>query len=320
MYIQLKAIAFCANMDYAFVETYFVNGAFLFVYYLILILLYRKKSGNYIKRLVIVILLILNFYVYMNIAESTDKARITYINTGISNSTLIKMPGGTNIMINPGGSKDKNYSAQRSIIPYLKTERIDCIDILVINSLNINEYKNLVYLINNFSIKKLILPVYYKPIFLNNSDIKNLRIDYIDSSTIINKQGNFRIYVYYNPYLKGESMMSEFVYGQQSFIFSDSRNITDDLINSAYMPEENALMVLKASGSGSFNFNSADFTAKADPEFIVISSSDRGRKKADSEIFNKSLNEAGYTVLNTSDEGAVIFETDGFETKRVLWR
>jgi competence protein ComEC len=209
-------------------------------------------------------------------------------------------------------------SAERNIIPYLKTAGISSIDILVINSLNVNEYKNLIFFVGNFEVRRILIPSYYRPLLDNNAQFNRTRIEYISASSIINKEGNFRMYIYYSGI--GPSMMSEFVYGEQSFIFNDSYEITDDFVNTCFLPEENALMVLKASGSGSFNYNSADFIAKAEPEFVVISYSNRGRKKTESDIFARSLNETGYTTLKTGEEGAIIFETDGYETERVLWR
>ena len=320
MFIQLKAIAFCASLDHAFIETYFFDSLFLIVYYIILILLFTVTLKNYVYRIIITILIIANIILYHSFFESTNKVKITYIDTGNSNSTLIKMPGGTNVLINAGSSTDKYYSAERNVIPYLKTERINSIDLLILNSLNINEFKNVIYFVKHHNVKKIILPVYYESLFGEKNPFENVKAEFVNESKIINKQGNFRIYIYYNPDLKSESMMTEFVYGEQSFIFNDSYNPIDEFMNTAYLPDENALMVLKASGSGSFDYNSADFIAKADPEFVVISSSDRGRKKVEADIFAESLNESGYTVLKTSREGAIIFETDGYETNRVLWK
>jgi len=322
LYIQLKAIAYFAAFEYAFFEAFFVNFPFLIIYYLLLILIFTISKKNYTARIIIAVLILLNFAVISSIVTKTNKVQLTYLDVGNSNSTLIKMPEGTNILINSGSSTDKYFSAERNIMPYLKKQGCGVIDVLFINSLNLREYKNLMFLIKNYPVKKAVIPVYYKPLF---DDMKiagkvNTDFEFITESKIFNRQGNFRIYVYYNPDLKGESMMSELVFGEQSFIFNDAKDILEDYINTSYLPDDNALMVLKASGSGSFDYNSAGFIAKAEPEFVIVSSSQKGRKKKDSGVFEQSLNETGYTVLKTGNEGAIIFETDGYETKRVMWR
>ncbi|HEY3249843.1 MAG TPA: ComEC/Rec2 family competence protein, partial [Ignavibacteria bacterium] len=323
MFLQLKAIEFCAKLDYAYFETYFVDAVFLLVYFTIITILFTASKRNIIPRAIIVFAISLNFIIYSSLAEQTDKVKLTYMDAGNSNSTLIKLPQGTYILINAGGSTDKYFSAERNIIPYLRREGVGSIDLLFINSLNLNEFKNLLYFVKHFDVNRIIMPAYYKPLFeiqSVNGKFKDVKIDFIVEPIIINKQGNFRLYVYYNSELKGETMMTEFVYGEQSFIFSDSYNALDDYISTAYLPHENALMVLKAAGSGSFDYNSADFIARAEPEFIVISSSDKGRKKAESDLFKSALEESGYTVFKTSEEGAIIFETDGYVTNRVMWR
>lgn len=323
MFIQLKAVSFSAGLDYAFVETYFIDGFFLVIYFIILTILYYANSSNVLKRILIAALIAGNFAVFRTVFNKTDKVQITYIDAGNSNSTLVKMPLGTNILINSGGSTEKYTSAERNIIPYLKTEGVNQIDILLVNSLNQNEFRSLLYLVNNFDVKKIVMPVYYKSLFENKIFADNPAgqvIEYITEPKIINKQGTFRLYVYYNKELKGESMMTELLYGEQSFIFNDSYNLPDDYANTAYLPEENSLMVLKLSGAGSFDYNSPVFIAKAEPEFIVISSPGRGRKKASYELFTQSLNESGYTVLKTSEQGAIIFETDGLTTQRINWK
>ena len=323
LFIQLKAVAFSAGLDFAFVETYFIDGFFLVIYFIILGILYYAGNQNILKRIVIAVLIGLNFYIFSSVVKETDKAKISYIDVGNSNCTLIKMPQGTNVLINTGSATDKYYSAERNVIPYLKTEGISQINILFINSLNVNEFRNIAYFVNNFEVKKVMMPVYYKQLFEDKSIAEKFgktTVEYITEPKIINRQGSFRFYVYYNKELAGETMMTEFLFGEQSFIFNDAYNLLDDYANTSYLPEENNLMVLKLSGAGSFDYNSADYIAKADPEFVIISSSDRGRKKAGTEIFTQTLNESGYTVLKTSEQGAVIFETDGLSTQRVKWK
>jgi beta-lactamase superfamily II metal-dependent hydrolase len=114
-------------------------------------------------------------------------------------------------------------------------------------------------------------------------------------------------------------MMAQFTYGSQSFLFSDSYTLNEDLLNTSFLKEDVNVQVLKTSGAGSFDYTSADFLAKANPEFVVISSSRSTRKKMHSDIFTESLEHIGINVLKTNENGALIFETNGDVTERVEW-
>ena len=195
---------------------------------------------------------------------------------------------------------------------------------LVINTLDKNAFRNLLYFVNNFNISKILLPVYYKNIIENKGFIKNFsdtKIDFITGSRIINQKGNFRLYVYYDSLNKGSTMMTQFLYGDQAFVFNDAGTPEDILFNAVYLNTLDLNMqVLRVPGSGSFNTEPADFITQTDPEYIVIGETVTGRKKVNSEIFSDALNESGYNILDVGKEGAVILKTNGDFTRRVVWR
>ncbi len=320
MFVQLLFIEICAEFDFAYVETYFVDRMMFVFYYFVLILSLTFTKLNYKVRLALITLITLNFFVWKSAADKTDKAEITYIDIGNSNSTLIKMPEGTSILINTGSSTEKYNSAQRTVIPYLKTQGINELDLLIINSLNVNEFRNLTYLVLNFKVNKVILPAYYKPVFEKKgiaSNFNETTIEFIDNSRIINKQGKFRIYLYYNN--NSESMLTQFTYGWQNFLFCDSYSFYEDQFNTAYLTEDTEIKILKTAGTGSFDYTSADFLSKANPELVVISQSKAPRKKLYSDVFRTTLENFGIDVMNTNENGALIFKTDGEVMEKVEW-
>ncbi|MEO8512679.1 MAG: DNA internalization-related competence protein ComEC/Rec2 [Ignavibacteria bacterium] len=324
LYFQIWLIEICAKWDYSFVETYFVDSMMFVVYYIILVLLLSVSVKNYRSRLIIILLLVLNFAVWKDVSSKTTEAEITFLYTGSSNSTLIKMPEGTSVMINAGTSNEKYNSAQRTVIPYLKRGSIENIDLLILNSLDKNEFRNLLYLVSNFNLSKIMIPVNYKKVMETGNFIKNFdntRVDYVTESRIINQKGNFRIYIYYDSLYKGSSMMTQFLYGDQSFVFNDALTPEDNICNSIYLNKlDLSMQVLRVPGSGSFTNTPVEFITDADPEYIVIGETVTGRKKMNSEIFSSSLNEFGYNILNVGKEGAVILKTNGDFTSRVVWR
>jgi competence protein ComEC len=320
--IQLIFIEYCANLDWSYVETYFVDGFMLAVYYVILALALTINKLNYRFNFLCIFMILINFYVWYKIADSLQDCLITYLDSGNSTATLIKMPGGTSVLVNPGGSKDKYSSAERNIIPYLKLNGISEIDLLVINKMNKDEFRNLLKLTEKFDIKKIILPVYYKKLITSPyfaDKLSKPEFYFINSSGIINRHGNFRIYIYYDSLLSASSMLTELVYGDQRFLFDDSDEPYVQAYNRLILPKEK-IQFYKASGSGSFNITSPEFIGSLNTDYVVVSSSVSARKKIKTEVFTKALELIGMNIFEIAETGAIIVRTSGNESRIIQWR
>jgi len=324
LYVQLSLIEFYANVDFAFVQTYFVNGMMLVFYYIVLVLILTVNLNNYKIRLAASLLLALNFAVWKDVSAITDEAEITFLNAGVANCTYIKMPGGTSVMINAGTSNERYNSAQRTVLPYLRSGGNDKIDLLIMNSMDKNEFRNLLYLLQNTEVTKLMIPVYYKEVISENAfkgNFINTDVEFITGSKVVNRNGNFRIFIYYDSLYSGSTMMTQFLFGDQSFIFTDAVEPEEIIYNSVYLNNLDLnSQVIRASGSGSFFTTPAEFVTDIDPAYILIGETVTGRRRVNSEIFSAALNVNGYNVLDVGKSGAVIFKTNGDFTKRVVWK
>jgi competence protein ComEC len=318
----LEFINFSANLDFSFVETYSVNLLLLVFYYLIIFILFASSRENIRARIVISILLAANYFLYDSILNADSKVKLSYLDVGNSSSCLISSPGGYNILVNPGTSGENYSSAERNVIPYLKSQSIGDVDLLVITSLNKDEFKNLIQFVIGCPVSRIVVPSYYKGLFENNSFkpyFKNSSVEFIEESEILKCPGNFRLYASYGGNLfPSPSMYIQLLYGKQLFSFSDSKDVREDHFYSLTNLSDTA-RVLKVPSSGSFNFTSPQFIVWSNPQNVVISSS-RSYKRLNSDIFVKSLEGIGINVLKIKETGAVIFETDGLKTERVEWR
>jgi competence protein ComEC len=324
LYWQLNLIAFCAKLDYSYIETYFVDWMLFFFYFIILILILTIKKNNVVSRIIISVLLIANFFLWKLVINKTGSTEFTYMDTGSANTTLISLPAGTNILIGAGTSGNSFTSSQRNIIPLLKSKGIYSLDLLLIQSLDPKEYISLVHLLRNFPVGRVIIPVYYKPIF-DRSNRKNpgvfsdANIQYIESSQVINKKGGFRLYIYYDSLLSGPSMLTDFVYGSNHFLFADNRLEEESLCNSAFLNNIKGVNILRTPVSASFENTSVEFLAGTNPETIVLTTPRTGRKKKSSEIFSLALKSFGLNTYNIQESGAAIFRTNGTITSKVNW-
>jgi competence protein ComEC len=323
LYFLLLFINYFAKLDFSYIEIFGFNFLLIICSYSFLLILLTTERTNYIPRIFSLLMIIFIFVVYNNILSKRDGLILTYLDTGRSNCTLARFPGGTTVLFNCGGSTGKYIASERHIIPFLKSSKIAKVDLLIMTSLKHEEFVSLVYLAKHFEIRKIILPVYYSSLF-NDYDVKKLiikmNLEFISSSKILNSKGNFRIYITYDSSVyKGKSLQAELVYGSNSFVFNDTKEPVEDYLFSQTLVN-NQTTVLKVPSTGSFSFTSPGYVSRSDPEYIVISSSEKSKKSLHSDVFSDVLNRAGYKVLKTSAEGAIIFECDGKDVRKVEWR
>lgn len=316
LYWLLEFISLSANLEFSFIETYWADWLLLAFYYTVIFLLFTSNKESIKARIAITALLLANFVVLRAILNENPKVTLAYLDVGNSSSCLISSPGGTNVLVNAGTSSVKYTSAERNVIPYLKGRGIKEIDLLIITSLNKDEFRNLLYLVNNCPIKKILVPDYYKSVFEADefrSYLSKANIDYINSSRIITSYPKLRFYLLYdNKSVIGNSMLVHFLYGDELFTFSDTKNIYEEDLY-GLIGIKNTTAVLKVPVSGSFNFTSPEYIVKANPENIVISSS-RNLKRLNSDIFSETMGKTGINVFKINEAGAVIFETNGKKT------
>lgn len=322
IWLQLWLITICAKWDYSYIETYFVDSMMFIFYYLVLVLILGIRKKNFAFRLTTVFLLAANFIVWSNLINRTSNAVITYLDTGSSGSTLIRLPGGSSVLINPGSSGQKYTSAERNIIPYLKSSGLSSLDLVIVNRMSVSEFRSLEYLCGHFSVKRIILPECYRYIIENKEisstfDIQNFQ--FMSSSKIINQKGNFRLYIYYDSLFSLSTMLCEFKYGNTRFLFDDSEDLAENLINSSGIPFDDKINVLKTSGNGSFKRTPPELIIRSSPEYVVIQNRSKGRRSPAPEIFKSGISFLGINVVSVNEEGAAIFETDGMKILRKNW-
>ena len=317
----LAFIDFSAKLDFSFIETYWADWLMLIFYYAFIFSLFNATKRNLKPRLVIASLLVVNFILLRSILNENPNLSLIYFDVGNSNSCLISSPGGVNILINTGTSTIKYTSAERNIIPYLKSRGVKEIDLLIITSLSKDEFRNLLYFSENYPVKNVLVPYFYKNIFEKPEyagKFSGTRIEFVSQPQIISSISKMRFYVVYDyKNLNSESMLVHVLYGDEWFTFSDSKGLTEENYYSLFNFFDST-RVLKVPASGSFSFTMPESIIRANPESVVISSN-RSRKRLNSDIFTESLKATGVNVFNTGETGAVIFETDGEKTEKIDW-
>lgn len=316
--LLLKFIDFFANLNFSFVNTFNLDLFFLVCFYLSAVVLFFIKKFSLTSRLILVILIILNFLFFDSLKNKSDKVRLTYLDVGNSSSCLITTPSNYTAMINAGTSTTRYSSAENNVIPYLKLLGKNHVDLLIISSMNKDEFKNLISLVKNFPVSRMLVPQIFKSIIETagiNQYFYGINIEYLDSSKILDKTNGLRFVIECDKVTKSKLNISV-NYGEQKYVFNEFQPIPNQTTSFTAIAVNTS--VLKVPSSGSFTLISPDYIIKTNPVNVIISS--RGeRKQLNSDVFSSSLTKIGINVFKTSEHGAIIFETDGNKTDLVNW-
>ena len=314
----LVFIDFFAHLNYSFIETYTADYFFLFCFYASVYFLLFYPKGRLPARISISILIVANYFVFKTVFAFNDNLSAVYLDVGNSNTCFISLPDESSVLINTGSSTLKYCSAERNVIPYLKLKGKSYVDFMCITSLDKDEFRNLLYMVSHFRIGKIYCRGIYKSLFFDTSWVNKFigtKIVCVDSPLVFKENPAIRLFLI--PDINSiNSLTVVCIYGSREFVFTDVED-------SGYQPflkfDKNIkTSVLKVPFSGSFDFTSPEFIAKTNPENIVISSSGE-RKRYNSDVFIRSVEETGIKVSKIRDEGAVMFETDGEILHRVGW-
>lgn len=312
LHLQLEFIKYFASFDFGYFEVYTVGYAFVFVYYISLVLLITINNRNFKFRAVLVVLLIPLLVIYSSFFGYDENLRITYLSLGNANCTHIKTPDNSNILIDAGYENYFNHSNSYKVIPYLKRQGVSEIDLLIFTRLPEKNYRAIDNILKNFKVKRIIVPG------------KDNQIQHGDSELIvinelmdINGFGNVKIEVIGSKKTQDDGFATKISYGNKSFLFP---NIKDSETEKVFVSEYGQLLnsdVLKVQGYGSRNYTSSEFLGTISPEISVISTAGiRGRNMPSNEVLT-NLKNIKSRIYRTDLDNAVILETDGDKIEKV---
>lgn len=327
LHYLLRFINYFSGFDYSYIETYEVDYLLLFTYYAVLFLVISIMKQNYVQRLIITLLIIMNYYLYRNILYEESGLTLSYLFVGDSKCCIITSPEDETVLINTGTFKGNYNSAERNVIPYLKSKGINDVKTVLITSMDKNEFRNLLYFVSHFNVGEIIMSNYYKTLFEDKNFSKyftSIELKYLtkDTSHIFR---DFKIFELIEPKITSGNrnepeMLVGLLYGKQNFLFTDKA----DFVNKNLYLKANSIFnncsVLKVPSYGSFDFISPEEIAIINPSYIVISSSDKIRKRYDTQLFKNSLLLSGIDVIKTGEDGAALFKSDGDKVDRIKWR
>lgn len=160
--LMIKMASLFANAPHSLLLAPKPSFLQIILYYSLLLLINFIIIKKYFNKKILTILLILICSLFITFIKLPDKSTdITFFDVGNADSFLIKTPENKYILIDTGKSPyKKGYtSAQGIVCKYMKDRNIRKIDLLILTHFDSDHAGGADYLINNFKIGKIIMPI-----------------------------------------------------------------------------------------------------------------------------------------------------------------
>lgn len=254
IFLYFKIVKFFANLPFSGVYVSFDIIKVILYYFLILLLpiLIVRKIKNTI--LIFLTLWILVFFLSCNVNKNFE---LTFFNVGLGDSIFIKTEDNINFLIDT--PEDINIAKKR-LKPYLKNYKN--IDFLVITHPHYIHYGAAEYILENFNVKKVIIPDFFYDDFdykkiLNKIENKNINLEIINNKKLI-KFKNGKIEIEKN---RSEEHLEKYIladrnslfvkiYYKNKLIFLTNDMSADDVIK--HINQNQEILVLQIPQHGKF--------------------------------------------------------------------
>lgn len=260
-----------------------------------------------------------------------DDLRVTMIDVGHGNASLLELPHGYNMLIDGGGFSDNRvFDVGASIIaPFLWQKKIRTIDSIVLSHPNSDHLNGLIYIAENFHVKNVwtnheTANTFGYRIFMETIKKNNIQMPAYNKITGVHDINGIHIDVLYPPVdfiekkeietwrnLNNNSLVLKVSLGATSFLFpGDIKARAEyELISTA--GDKLKSTVLLAPHHGSRTSSTEPFLGKVNPEVVIISSRWKSRFGFPHPSVLKRYNKKECRVLETAHNGAVSMRTDG---------
>jgi competence protein ComEC len=260
-----------------------------------------------------------------------DDLRISIIDVGHGNASLLELPKGYTILIDGGGFSDNAVFdvGARIVAPFLWRRKIKTVDTIILSHPNSDHINGLIYIAENFNVEN---------VWTNNQGSKN--VGYQEFLRVIKKNrihmpeyeeifgrhcvNGVCLDIFYPPVdfidrqkqdkwrnVNNNSLVIKATFGSKSVLFPGDIKARAEEALVAMAEDQIDSTVLIAPHHGSKTSSSRLFIEKVCPETVIISSGWKGRFGFPHPSVLKRYRQKGCRVLGTSRHGAITLLTDG---------
>ncbi len=247
--------------------------------------------------------------------------KISFIDIGPGESTLIEFPGKEKMLIDGGGGMGVYDVGENILSPFLWAKGIKKIDYLVLSHAHPDHIGGLFSVLKNFKIEELWVAIFPEKDenFKKFARLAGHRLKIITSG-FKKEIGGVRLEVLHpeskraDTVSNDDSMVIRISYHSFSFLFSGDIGVSSEkeIIDKGFNLSS---FVLKSPHHGSKSSSSEDFLREIKPKIVVITQGTHP-ELPNKEIVKRYLKN-GIHILRTQRDGMIEFITDGREIK---WR
>ncbi|MDZ7342632.1 MAG: DNA internalization-related competence protein ComEC/Rec2 [candidate division KSB1 bacterium] len=326
----MKLIEHAGAIKFAAIETGTISLAAIGFYYLLLWLLLHLEQRCYRRTLIFALLLGIMAFSWQPLIDNGRWLQVMFFDVGQGDAALVRFPDGKNLLIDAGPQSEDIDAGVRFIVPYLKRERIQRLDAVVLSHSDNDHIGGMASVLRNVSVQQMIDNGQFQA-----SSICSTYQFVIDSLRLPQQRGYAfqrlpgledrgvfilhptpRFMATYPDDINNNSIVLKIVYGQRSFLFCGD---IGEVAESHLLSYRNALKadVLKVPHHGSQTSSSLAWLQLIRPEYAVISLGRDNKFNFPSPAVVKRLRELGAHIARTDETGAVIFRTNGVRLERI---
>ncbi|MBN2567812.1 MAG: DNA internalization-related competence protein ComEC/Rec2 [Deltaproteobacteria bacterium] len=289
--------------------------------------LINSRKARFAVTLAIVSLCIIGLFGYRHIkAVSAGELRATFIDVGQGSSTLVRFPGGQNMLVDGGGFYGETFDIGRSVVaPYLWHEGIQTIDIMVLTHPHQDHLAGLVFILKNFSVKEVwsngkTTGSYSYKEFTKTIAEKNIPHRIVNQGVPETTIGGVTVRIGHPPKeetgfdANNNSVVMKIIYKDVEFLLPadiEEPAVRLLLLDGASLKSD----ILLAPHHGSYTPATPPFLEAVRPGFIVFSCGKENVFGYPARDILSICRKMGVTILRTDMNGAISFSTDGTEIR-----
>jgi competence protein ComEC len=262
--------------------------------------------------------------------RNEGRLRVTFLDVGHGNATLVEFPGGRRMLVDGGGSFDGRFDFGRHVVaPFLWKKRIKKIDTVVLSHPHPDHLNGLPFILENFEVEEIWTngeksesPSFET--FMKTVGDKKIgtKIVSAHSSPFQEKGVSIKILNPRKPISGGRLFLSDRESNNESLVLKISfREARILLSGDISMPAETVLVhtgadlrsnILLVPHHGLRQSCTLPFLRRVKPEYAVISSRETSFLRAPHPEVIERLECSGARIYRTDLHGAVTAETDGY--------
>jgi competence protein ComEC len=289
------------------------------LYGLILCFFVLRKRVHVLTALVLATLwLAADSAYWWNERHRRKELRVTHLNVGQGDATVVELPGSRVLLIDAGGTASGEFDTGEGIVgPFLRSRKILKVDFLLVSHPRIDHYGGMRTIVNEFSPREF---------WAGSAKGQTSRFDDLEealerakitrvpmsASEPCRKVDEVKFCVLFPPPDKAEdaSVVMRLEYGKLRYLFAGDIDKRGEAWL-AQQPTDLHSTIIKIPRHGSANANTAEFIAAVRPRVAVISAGARARSGVQREEIADRYRDGGAEVLSTYEDGAITLETDG---------